>query len=50
MYTGCIAGNAEEAIMKEGITLCCPCHGGKYDEFGINVRTTGCFQNVDPRQ
>lgn len=24
MYTGCIAGSAEEAIMKEGITLCCP--------------------------
>lgn len=36
-HLGCIAGNAEEAIKKEGITFYCPCQGGRYDEFGFNV-------------
>lgn len=36
-HLGCIAGNAEESMKNEGITFYCPCHGGKYDDYGINV-------------
>lgn len=37
-HLGCIAGTAEEAMKEEeGVTFYCPCHGGRYDEFGVNV-------------
>lgn len=36
-HLGCTAGDAEIEMQKEGIRFYCPCHGGQYDEFGINV-------------
>ncbi|MFT9600728.1 ubiquinol-cytochrome c reductase iron-sulfur subunit [Mesobacillus sp.] len=36
-HLGCIAGEAEESKVTEGIEFYCPCHGGEYDEYGINI-------------
>ena len=37
-HLGCAAGNAEASMKEnEGVEFYCPCHGGKYDEQGINV-------------
>ncbi|PLR83997.1 ubiquinol-cytochrome c reductase iron-sulfur subunit [Bacillus sp. V33-4] len=36
-HLGCLAGDADEEMNKEGVRFYCPCHGGQYDEFGINV-------------
>lgn len=37
-HLGCAAGNAEVSMKEnEGVEFYCPCHGGKYDEQGINV-------------
>ncbi|MDF0727654.1 ubiquinol-cytochrome c reductase iron-sulfur subunit [Cytobacillus sp. S13-E01] len=36
-HLGCIAGDAEAEMKNTGIQFYCPCHGGQYDEFGINV-------------
>lgn len=36
-HLGCVVGDASNEKVKEGITYACPCHGGYYDEFGINV-------------
>lgn len=36
-HLGCTAGDAEVEMQKKGVRFYCPCHGGQYDEFGINV-------------
>ena len=36
-HLGCTAGDADVNQKEEGISFYCPCHGGKYDEFGVNV-------------
>lgn len=36
-HLGCTVPYADEENKKQGITYLCPCHGGKYDEQGINV-------------
>lgn len=36
-HLGCTATQADNNLKNEGISLFCPCHGGKYDEFGINI-------------
>jgi menaquinol-cytochrome c reductase iron-sulfur subunit len=36
-HLGCIAGNAEQGMKEEGVAFYCPCHGGEYDEFGMNI-------------
>lgn len=36
-HLGCVAGDAEEGMQNSGTRFYCPCHGGQYDEYGINV-------------
>ncbi|MGS2778315.1 QcrA and Rieske domain-containing protein [Robertmurraya sp. GLU-23] len=36
-HLGCVVGDADENLQKEGIRYYCPCHGGQYDEYGVNV-------------
>lgn len=36
-HLGCISGDADGEMQDNGIRFYCPCHGGQYDEFGINV-------------
>ncbi|MFS1514473.1 ubiquinol-cytochrome c reductase iron-sulfur subunit [Chengkuizengella sp. SCS-71B] len=36
-HLGCTASFAKEDQIKNGITFFCPCHGGKYDEYGVNI-------------
>lgn len=36
-HLGCTAGDGDVAMQENGIRFFCPCHGGEYDEFGINV-------------
>ena len=36
-HLGCTAGNAEEAKQKDGVAFYCPCHGGEYDQYGVNI-------------
>jgi menaquinol-cytochrome c reductase iron-sulfur subunit len=36
-HLGCIIGDAELEMQKKGIRFSCSCHGGQYDEYGINV-------------
>lgn len=36
-HLGCTAGDAEVAMQEKGVRFYCPCHGGEYDEFGVNV-------------
>lgn len=36
-HLGCMTGNAEQEMQDDGIRYYCPCHGGKYDSYGINV-------------
>lgn len=36
-HLGCITGDANQEMKGEGIQFYCPCHGGQYDEYGINV-------------
>jgi menaquinol-cytochrome c reductase iron-sulfur subunit len=36
-HLGCTASESNEQQSKNGITFYCPCHGGEYDEHGINI-------------
>ncbi|WP_090949824.1 ubiquinol-cytochrome c reductase iron-sulfur subunit [Parageobacillus thermantarcticus] len=36
-HLGCTIGDAEMNMQKKGVRFFCPCHGGQYDEYGINV-------------
>ena len=36
-HLGCTAGDAEVSMQQKGIRFYCPCHGGQYNEFGVNV-------------
>lgn len=36
-HLGCTAGEANAAQKGSGIAIYCPCHGGEYDEYGINI-------------
>jgi len=36
-HLGCSVGEADKEMQKQGIRFYCPCHGGQYDENGINV-------------
>jgi len=36
-HLGCTAGGADKDMQSEGVRFHCPCHGGQFDEFGINV-------------
>jgi menaquinol-cytochrome c reductase iron-sulfur subunit len=36
-HLGCTAANADEEQKNNGVTFFCPCHGGKYDEYGNNI-------------
>ncbi|WP_235929817.1 QcrA and Rieske domain-containing protein [Chengkuizengella marina] len=36
-HLGCTASFAKEEQKENGTTFFCPCHGGQYDEFGINI-------------
>ncbi len=36
-HLGCVVGDADEKLQKEGIRYYCPCHGGQYDAHGVNV-------------
>lgn len=36
-HLGCTAGEADVEMQKTGVRFYCPCHGGQYDENGINV-------------
>lgn len=36
-HLGCIAGDSEQDMKEDGVAFYCPCHGGKYDEFGVNI-------------
>lgn len=36
-HLGCTAGDADVEMQKTGVRFYCPCHGGQYDENGINV-------------
>lgn len=36
-HLGCVAGDAEPEMKSDGIAYFCPCHGGQYDDFGINI-------------
>ncbi|MDF1507906.1 ubiquinol-cytochrome c reductase iron-sulfur subunit [Robertmurraya sp. DFI.2.37] len=36
-HLGCTAGDADVKMQGNGVRFYCPCHGGQYDENGINV-------------
>lgn len=36
-HLGCTAGDADTDMQSEGVRFYCPCHGGQFDEFGVNV-------------
>lgn len=36
-HLGCTIGDAEVNMQKKGVRFFCPCHGGQYDEYCINV-------------
>jgi len=36
-HLGCTAGDADVQMQGTGVRFYCPCHGGQYDENGINV-------------
>lgn len=36
-HLGCTAGDADVKMQEDGVLFYCPCHGGEYDEYGMNV-------------
>lgn len=36
-HLGCTAGDASADMQQQGTRFHCPCHGGEFDEFGINI-------------
>jgi menaquinol-cytochrome c reductase iron-sulfur subunit len=32
-----VCRDAEVEMQKKGVRFYCPCHGGEYDEFGVNI-------------
>lgn len=36
-HLGCTVPYADEEKQKQGIKFFCPCHGGQYDEMGVNI-------------
>ncbi|RTR28163.1 ubiquinol-cytochrome c reductase iron-sulfur subunit [Robertmurraya yapensis] len=36
-HLGCTVGDADVEMKENGVLFNCPCHGGQYDEYGMNV-------------
>ena len=36
-HLGCMTGETEADLKEDNVYFYCPCHGGQYNEFGVNI-------------